>query len=350
MLDGDPVDRRRARRATWPAGCSSSGVAVAGVSAAAPLCADGARRTRRYDLGRAPPRRLAAGPCSSTLDPGRSTSPAGPRGIRRRGVPESARRRRAARRSRRPHPARSAGPGRQPGAPGTDAGRSSTPRPTTVRRGAWSADGDLLEDGRRRSRAPPLRRTVTAPSDPAGASGMTAGGRWRAGGRRRQRRTRRPDGSRPPPRLRPRPARHLLRGAGPTGGRPAWRSAGRTPRGSARTSGGDRVRRQPDRAARRRLLRQPRPRHRGRRGGRPTSRTGSAWTTCAASAPSRRAGQAAVAAVLRRFGPAGLSQVVVRHIQQQGEESWSVRLTVVTHRCREPSRRRSCAAARPRRG
>ncbi len=38
-------------------------------------------------------------------------------------------------------------------------------------------------------------------------------------------------------------------------------------------------------------------------------------------------GQAAVAAVLRRFGPAGLSQVVVRHIQQQGEESWSVRLT-----------------------
>ena len=38
-------------------------------------------------------------------------------------------------------------------------------------------------------------------------------------------------------------------------------------------------------------------------------------------------GQAAVAAVLRRFGPAGLSQVVVRHIEQQGEESWSVRLT-----------------------
>jgi hypothetical protein len=35
-------------------------------------------------------------------------------------------------------------------------------------------------------------------------------------------------------------------------------------------------------------------------------------------------GQAAVAAVLRRFGPAGLSQVAVRRIQQQGEESWSV--------------------------
>lgn len=35
-------------------------------------------------------------------------------------------------------------------------------------------------------------------------------------------------------------------------------------------------------------------------------------------------GQAAVAAVLRRFGPAGLSQVVVRRVQQLGGESWSV--------------------------
>jgi hypothetical protein len=35
-------------------------------------------------------------------------------------------------------------------------------------------------------------------------------------------------------------------------------------------------------------------------------------------------GQAAVAAVLRRFGPAGLAQVVVRRVQQLGDESWSV--------------------------
>jgi hypothetical protein len=35
-------------------------------------------------------------------------------------------------------------------------------------------------------------------------------------------------------------------------------------------------------------------------------------------------GQAAVAAVLRRFGPAGVSQVAVRRLHQQGEDSWLV--------------------------
>jgi (2Fe-2S) ferredoxin len=37
-------------------------------------------------------------------------------------------------------------------------------------------------------------------------------------------------------------------------------------------------------------------------------------------------GQAAVAAVLRRFGPAGLSQVTVRSVRREGGESWSVLL------------------------
>ena len=68
-------------------------------------------------------------------------------------------------------------------------------------------------------------------------------------------------------------------------------------------------------------------------------------------------GQAAVAAVLRRFGPAGLSQVAVRRVQQQGEEAWSVLLvgsgplpraveaTVV--RSRTAPARLTCRAAGP---
>ena len=104
--------------------------------------------------------------------------------------------------------------------------------------------------------------------------------------------------------------------------RHAWPSAGRRHVGVLARGRGP-VRRQPAGPARRCLLRQPRPRQRGRGG------AGAPRGPGQRGPPARHqhqppVGQAAVAAVLRRFGPAGLSQVVVRRVQQLGGESWSV--------------------------
>ena len=74
-----------------------------------------------------------------------------------------------------------------------------------MRRGAWSADADLLRR--------PGRDPAVGPPAPSDARRVRAHGGARGA----------PGPASPAAGLRPRPARHLLRGAGPAGGRPRWR-------------------------------------------------------------------------------------------------------------------------------